>query len=185
MSTTAFRLWADNEGFSELMAVIENAAARDRVMNRLLNAYAGELERLEKHNIQRRTAHTAASIAVTTPMPMSRLIAAHNIVGLFLEKGTKAHVITARRANALMLPVRAPSSGGSPFVRTFGPRGSGRLSGATRSGQVTFFRSVQHPGAKPYPWVAPSFKMSLPVLELLVLKAGAEIGAYLARKGEL
>ena len=179
-----FRLWAESKGFKEFSDAIGDTVYRERVLGRVLDTFSAEVARKAIKNVKQRTRATAQSIRVDRPGILTRAIAVHNIVGLFLERGTREHQITAR-GRALMLPIRAPSGGGSPFVRTFGPRGTGRLSGATRSGQVGFFKSVHHPGNKPYPFLVPAYHESLPTLELILLKAGAEIGAHMAARGQL
>ena len=77
----------------------------------------------------------------------------------------------------------APKGGGSPFGRTYGKGGTARLTGATKSGQVSFYAVVHHPGSKPYPFMMPAFKESLPVLDLLLAKAGQSIVHGMAHAG--
>lgn len=126
-----------------------------------------------------KTRATLQSIdAVLDQTRMMATIGVRNIVGLFLEKGTKPHAIVARNAAMLVLPV---SSSGS-FTRSAGQyRATGSLR-AKSTAQVAFFKSVHHPGNKPMPFLHPAYLSSAPFREALLKLAGAEITKYLAGK---
>jgi hypothetical protein len=98
-----------------------------------------EAKRLHAPN--RKTGHTSRTImpgAVTDTVAIIQAAGA----AVFLEKGTKRHVIRPRNASTLAWP-----ASGS------GRRLSGRA--RTNSGRMIFAGSVNHPGSKPYSFLLP------------------------------
>jgi len=62
----------------------------------------------------------------------------------FIIEGTPPHIIRARNARALMIPVQRAGGGRGFSGSIFGLNGS-----RSRSQQVAFFAQVQHPGTRP------------------------------------
>ena len=142
-----------------------------------------------KELVQHKNVRTRLTLqSITVVVDQARMIATigtHNIIGLFLEKGTSPHPIVARNAPVLMLPVSTKGTF-SPFRRDMGRGGHYRATGSVRAGaagagaQVAFFKSVHHPGNKPMPFLYPAFQSSTPFREALLKLAGEEITKYLA-----
>ncbi len=179
-------------GLAELEAALNNTPYRHRVIKNVLTTIAAATAANAAKRVRKKTKATAQSINFQVfNEPLMAVIGVHNPAGLFLEKGARAHIIAARNAQALMLPIRgsmsrAQEGSRSPFGRTYGKKGSSRLTGSVRSGQVAFFKSVHHPGNKPYPFLIPAYRdVSITLLDAILLKAGAQIVAAMARKGEL
>jgi hypothetical protein len=170
---------------------LEGLSYQVAVMERILNTFSMVMARNAKKKVKQRTKKTAQSIAVSTPSPLTRAITVHDIAGMMLEFGTAPHIIMARRASALMLPITPGMShtkamaGASPFSRTFGPTGTGRLSGVTRGGQVAFFKSVHHSGSRAYPFMMPAFQEAMGELAGMLALASQQILGRMAGKGEL
>lgn len=160
-------------------------------MNRLLTVFAHLVERNAKKKVQKRTKKTAGSISVSTPSEMTRAITVHDRAGIMLEFGTGPHLIVAKNALALMLPItpgmsgKKAAAGVSPFGKSFGPQGTARLSGVVRGGQIAFFKSVHHTGTKAYPFMLPGFYEAMAELPALMTVASRQILTSMAGKGEL
>lgn len=141
----------------------------------------------EKHVRTRGTLQSIQQMVDTVQL-MAR-VSTNNIVGLFIEKGTKEHPIAARNANALMLPIASFAGSfslaqSSPFVRESRYyRQTGSLRAKASGAQLAFFRSVSHPGQKPSPFMYPAFTSSTPFREALLLEAGQQITRFLAGLG--
>ena len=169
---------------------LEGLAFRDAVLNRVLKRMGREIMGRARKNIRKKTGHTGQGISVDELEALKVAVVSHNVVGLFLEFGTKAHEIAAKNAQALMLQIAphagtAAGAGKSIFGRTYGRSGTSRLTGSPRSGQVAFFKSVHHPGARAYPFLMPAYRESLPVLREVLLVAGDQIVRKMAGKGEI
>lgn len=178
-------IYADNiQGLDPLLARLGgHKAVANRILINILRDLSMYIKSGAMHNLvagkHTKTRLTLQSIdAVVDQVKLMATIGVHNVVGLFLEKGTKAHPIIARNAAVLMLPI---SAGGS-FSRSAGQwRATGSLR-ARSSAQVAFFRSVHHPGNKPMPFLHPAYLSSAPFREAQLKLAGEEITKYLAGK---
>lgn len=107
----------------------------------------------EKHRPNKKTGVTMASIA---PRHVSERGAEVKAGGaaIFLEKGTRPHVIVPRNKKVLR----------------FAPAGSRRLSGAPRKGaKMIFTKRVNHPGTKAYPFLGPAAREALDVVGVKVI----------------
>lgn len=176
--------------------LLERLAGHKAVANRILIGILRTTSLFIKKDAQKNLvphSHTRATLqsldAIVNDVLMMATIGTHNIAGLFLEKGTKAHPIEARNAQVLMLPVSPTAgSGGTPFGRDYGKTGHYRQTGSVKAGrggagaQVTFRRSVHHPGNKPTPFLFPAYQSSLPFTHAQLILAGEEITKYLAGK---
>lgn len=99
---------------------------------RAVNEVAHDIETEAKRRVPVRTGHTRATIRahearVRGPFTISAEVTAGGAAE-FLEKSTRAHIIRARRAQAL---------------RFYWPR----------VGRVVFFKSVHHPGTQAHPFM--------------------------------
>lgn len=127
---------ASVEGYSQLQARL-HAITSPRLMNRL----GLEVVREGKLLVHRKTGNTGRTIHISATTATSVTISAGG-AAVYLERGTRAHVITPKAAMALRW---AASSGGS------------RLTGSPRVGAaVIFAKVVHHPGTKPYPFLMPA-----------------------------
>jgi hypothetical protein len=93
------------------------------------------------HAPNRKTGHTSRTIM---PGPVSDTVAVIQASGaaVWLERGTRRHVIRPRNGSTLAWPANAS-----------GRRLSGRA--RTNSGRMIFAAVVNHPGSKPYPFLLP------------------------------
>jgi len=106
-----------------------------------------------KKGVARKTGDTGRSIKRDRVTDDSATIIAEG-AAVYLEKGTRAHVIRARWARALRF---AATSGGQ------------RLTGTPRRGaSVVFARSVRHPGTQAQPFMRPAAE-----------KAAGEVGGII------
>jgi hypothetical protein len=94
-----------------------------------------------KKLVRRKTGHTARTI-MPGPITDTNAIIQASGAAIFLERGTKPHVIRPRNGRALAWPANAS-----------GRRLSGRA--RTNSGRMIFAGSVNHPGTKPQPFLLP------------------------------
>lgn len=94
-----------------------------------------------KKRVRRKTGHTARTIRPGGLTDSYAIVSAGG-AAIFLEGGTRAHIIRPRNASVLSWP--ASSSG---------RRLSGRA--RTNSGRRIFAKRVNHPGTKPYPFLVP------------------------------
>ena len=96
--------------------------------------------REEKLLVRRKTGNTARSIHLASATANAAVLEAGG-AAVFLELGTRPHIITPKAAKALRF---AASPGGA------------RLTGSPRKGAaVVFARIVHHPGTRPYPFMLP------------------------------
>ena len=102
--------------------------------------------REQKQLVPRKTGNLGRSIGLGSITPTAVVTRATAAYAAFVEFGTKAHTIVPRVRKALR----------------FAPGGSGRLSGAPRSGgPVVFARRVRHPGTKPHPFMVPGARAAV------------------------
>jgi hypothetical protein len=94
-----------------------------------------------KARVARKTGHTARTIVPGALGDRFTIVEAAG-AAVFLEGGTKPHVIRPRKAGMLAWPANAS-----------GRRLSGRA--RTASGRMIFARVVHHPGTKPQPFLLP------------------------------
>lgn len=99
-----------------------------------------------KQDVRRATGNTARTIRVASVSASGATVTAGG-AAIFLEQGTRPHIIRPRRARVLRFPAQ----------------GSARtLAGRARAGaSVVFARLVRHPGTKPYPFMLPSGRKAL------------------------
>lgn len=91
--------------------------------------------------VHRKTGNLGRSIHIAEVTETHALVVASARYAPFVERGTRAHMITPNARRALRW---APSAGGR------------RLSGTPRVGaSVVFAKRVHHPGTKPYPFLLP------------------------------
>jgi len=96
--------------------------------------------REQKLLVPRKTGNLGRSIGLGSISPTAVVTRATAVYAAFVEFGTRAHEIVPRARKALR----------------FAPSGSGRLSGAPRSGgPVVFAKRVRHPGTRPKPFMVP------------------------------
>lgn len=188
------------QGADELMARLSgHKVEANRVLVNILRNLSTFIKGDAMRNLNAgghiKTRQTLQSIqAAVDQVQMIARIGTNNITGLFLEKGTIEHPISAKTAPALMLPIASHAgsfslSAGSPFSREshLGRGSHYRLTGSLKAGkgavgaQVAFFKSVHHPGQKATPFLYPAYLSSTPIREALLLAAGQEITAFLAR----
>lgn len=146
-------------GYSQLQArfaAISGPIATTQLMKQLGTAAVREQKLLEARH--RKTGVTGASIRVGTTTPSS-VITEVGGAGVFLEFGTRPHIITPKVAKVLAWG---------------GPR---RLSGAlVKGGQATNFATVvHHPGTRPSPFMVPG-------AEAAIAKSGASIGSAIVQR---
>lgn len=107
----------------------------------------------QKHRPNKKTGVTSASIAPRAVTTTGAEVKAGG-AAVYLERGTRPHVIRPRNAKAL----------------AFAPRGTGRLSGRPRTGgPVIFAKRVNHPGSRAYPFLGPAAREALGALGAKVL----------------
>ncbi len=124
-------------GANELQARL-TAIGNTRELSRQLGL---RTVRHAKKTVARKTGHTGRTIKMDRFDDDSVQVSAKG-AAVFLEGGTKPHIIRARRARAL----RFATSGR-------------RLSGSPRRGaSVVYARHVRHPGTKPQPFMGPAAK---------------------------
>lgn len=111
----------------------------------------------QKHRPNKKTGVTSASIAPRSITKSGAEVKAGG-AAVFLERGTRPHIIRPRKGK---------------FLR-FAPKGSPvRLSGAPKVGsEVVFARKVNHPGTKAYPFMGPAAREALGDLGVKVLVDG-------------
>lgn len=102
--------------------------------------------REQKLLVPRKTGNLGRSIGLGSISPTAVVTKATAVYAAFVEFGTKAHDIVPRVKKALR----------------FAPGGSGRLSGAPRSGgPVVFAKRVHHPGTKAQPFMVPGARKAV------------------------
>lgn len=102
--------------------------------------------REQKLLVPRRTGNLGRSIGLGSITPTAVVTRASAVYAAFVEFGTRAHDIVPRVRKALR----------------FAPGGTGRLSGAPRSGgPVVFAKRVRHPGTKPSPYMLPGARRAV------------------------
>lgn len=179
------------EGLDILVSRLnEHPLMARRVLHNFLKQLASRIKGNAQKNLtpHSRTRTTLQGVIMrVNPDALTALIGTNQLVGLYLEKGTKPHTIAARNARALMLPVTSPTAGGSPFTRTHGPAGAWRLTGTPRAArgrsggaQLAFFKSVHHPGQRATPWLMPAYRSAKPFQNELLKIAGQQIVDFLA-----
>lgn len=130
--------------------------ALDRGREQIARKWALETTRLAKikHRPNKKTGITSASIAPRNVTPKGAEVKAGG-AAVYLESGTRPHVIRPRRKKMLRF---AASAGGR------------RLSGAPRRGaDVVFARRVNHPGTKAYPFLGPAAREAVGAVGVKVL----------------
>lgn len=152
-------------GYTQLQARIHAISSPETqaVFMKMLGTAAISEQRLlfRRHRKTGITGATIRLVEVTSTTALTTVGGA----GIYVELGTRPHLITPNAAKALAW---ANGPAGGAFRR---------LSGATRKGvsaaNMTFAKSVHHPGTKPSPFM-------LPGAELAVQKAGLEplVGAW-------
>jgi hypothetical protein len=102
--------------------------------------------REQKLLVARKTGNLGRSIGLGSITPTAVVTRATAAYAVFVEFGTKAHDIVPRVRKALR----------------FAPGGSGRLSGAPRSGgPVVFAKRVRHPGTRAQPFMVPGARKAV------------------------
>lgn len=141
------------EGYESLMrrfAAIEHGVATPALMTALGTAAVAEQKTLFRPHTKTGTTSRSIRIGAVTPSSVETRV---GFGGPFVERGTRAHVITPRAAKALAW---AAGGAGGQFRR---------LSGNTRKGvgrgDVTFARRVHHPGTTADPFMVPGAKRAL------------------------
>ena len=130
------------KGMRELRARLEAIKPSPGMMRALAVAAVAEQKRL----VPRKTGYLGRSIGIGRVTATSAETVAHADYAAAVELGTKPHEIRPRRRKALR----------------FAPGGSGRLSGAPRSGgAVVFAKRVRHPGTRAQPFMVPGAQKAI------------------------
>lgn len=102
--------------------------------------------REQKLLVPRKTRNLSRSIGLGSITPTAVVTRATAAYAAFVEFGTRAHDIVPRVRKALR----------------FAPGGTGRLSGAPRSGgPVVFAKRVRHPGTRAKPYMVPGARAAM------------------------
>lgn len=104
-----------------------------------------------KKLVARKTGTTGRTIRPGRTGPREAFVVAGG-AALFLEKGTRPHVIVPRNGQALRFPAK-----GTPVTLA----GRVRSSHAGRPGAYVFATKVNHPGTKPQPFLLPGAKRAV------------------------
>lgn len=133
---------ADVQGYGQLKARM--TAISGKGLPKLLGLAT---VRNAKLAVRRKTGTTGRTIRMTTVTEHSVTVEAGG-AAVFLEEGTKPHIITPRAAKALRFAASGVSTTLAGRVRT------GEVA-RIGSGAFVFAKSVHHPGTKPYPFLRP------------------------------
>lgn len=132
------------EGFRPLQARL-NAVGQTHVVMQQLGL---ETVRGAKLTVARKTGTTARTIRLTRVTDDSARVEVGG-AGVFLEVGTRPHIIRPRNGKTLRFP-----SKGTPVTLS----GRVRSGSAAKRGAFAFARFVRHPGTKAQPFLIPAAK---------------------------
>ena len=138
------------QGLDDLIARLEAIGEPHPELRALQIATVQEAQKL----VHRRTGHLQRSIVPGAISAKSAKVEARTPYAGFVERGTKAHKITAKNAKAL----------------AWG--GSRRLTGTLRSGSAPthFAVSVNHPGTKAQPYLLPGARKAVGRLKDVIVR---------------
>ena len=129
--------------------------------------------------VRKKSGKVARSIGVSTRAPKDGVVAAkirtkgqHAFIGLFLEKGTVAHLISVRE------DARPKARGKLVSIRTLNR--AAKETGSLEIGGKFVGASVIHPGSKPYPFMLPALEAQA---DAAVNNTGAYIRARFTKEG--
>lgn len=136
---------AELQGYTELRRRFEAIGMGGRT-EPFMRALGLAAVREQKLLVHRKTGTTGRTIKVAS-VSATQVVTSAAAAAVYLELGTRPHVITPKAAKALRW---AASPAGA------------RLTGSPRSGAaVIFAKRVHHPGSKAYPFMLPGAKKAL------------------------
>ena len=133
---------SDIKGMRQLLTRMEAIKPNGELMRNLALASIRE----QKLLVPRKTGNLGRSITLGSVTPTRAETVARASYAAYVERGTKAHIIRPKTKKVLR----------------WAADGSGRLSGAVRTGgNVRFAKRVRHPGTKAQPFMLPGARKAV------------------------
>lgn len=143
------------QGYTQLRARLERLGKVDGPLLKMIGAAA---VKEAKALVPRKTAMLSASIHAAVVGQASVRVAAQANYALFVERGTKPHIIRPRSGKVLAWP---SATAGRRLSGTARKGMFGGKAAAAALGGWTYARVVHHPGTKPHPFLLPGAQKAI------------------------